>query len=222
MAPIEIHPVRLGIANAYLVRQDGTILVDTGEPGSEEAILDAAESLGIAPGDIRLILLTHGHGDHAGSACALRKMTGAKVAIHRDDAGKLRNGHQGPLRATCITGRVLGLLFNTEKKARYPPLEPDILITDTLDLRDYGIDGTVIPTPGHTPGSVSVILDNGEAIVGDLIFPSVPSEKPCMPFWADTPHEVKKSIGTIRARRLQKVYTGHGGPFTGEEIEKMR
>jgi hydroxyacylglutathione hydrolase len=220
MTKIEVHTVRLGIANAYIVRQEGTILVDTGGPGSETAILDAAKDLGIAPEDIRLILLTHGHGDHAGSALELRERTGSKVAVHRDDAEKVRHGNQGKLRAACLTGRVLGPLFGG-KKALYPPLEPDIIIGDSLDLRPFGVDGTVLPTPGHTPGSVSVFLANGEAIVGDLIFPSITSEKPCPPFWADDPDGVKRSIGIVQARRPGKVYTGHGGPFSSEAIEKI-
>ena len=222
MTAAEVHQIKLGIANAYIVRQDGVILIDTGDPGSEGAILDAAKERGIAPGDIRLILLTHGHGDHAGSASSLRAMTGAKVAIHRDDAEKLRSGNQGRLRAICLTGRILGPFFNAKKKAEYPPLEPDILITDDLDLRTYGVDGTVIPTPGHTPGSVSVLLADGEAIVGDLIFPSIPSEKPGLPFWADDRAEVHQSIRILLEQRPRKFYTGHGGPFSAEEIEKIR
>lgn len=222
MTPIEVHTVKLGIANAYIIRQEGTILVDTGYPGSEEAILDAAKGMGIVPEDIRLILLTHGHGDHAGSAQKLREMTGAKVAVHRGDAEKLRSGNQGDLRATCMTGRLMGIFFGRGKKARFPPLDPDILISDSLDLRPFGVDGTAIPTPGHTPGSVSVFLTNGDALVGDLIFPSIPSEKPGLPFWADDPDEVMRSIETVREQRPQKIYTGHGGPFSGEEIETIR
>ncbi len=220
MTDFEVHPVRLGIANAYIVRHKGAIIVDTGDPGNENAILDAAKDLGIVPEDIRLILLTHGHGDHAGSARRLREMTGAKVAVHRDDAEKLRYGNQGKLRAACLTGRVLGPFFGG-KKARYPPLDPDILIGDSFDLRPFGVDGTVIPTPGHTLGSVSVFLAGDDVIVGDLIFPSIPSEKPGLPFWADDIDAVCRSIALVRERHPRTVYTGHGGPFSGEAIEGL-
>ncbi|MBT8508260.1 hypothetical protein AZH53_07565 [Methanomicrobiaceae archaeon CYW5] len=220
MTAIEVHPVKLGIANAYIVRQEGAIIVDTGDPGNEEAILDAAKGRGIRPKDVRLILLTHGHGDHAGSARGLRERTGAPVAVHRDDAEKLRYGNQGKLRPACLTGRILGPLFGG-KKARYPPLDPEIVMGESFDLRPYGVDGTVVPTPGHTPGSVSVILAGGDVIVGDLIFSSIPAEKPCLPFWADDIGAVRESIALIRKRQPRTVYTGHGGPFPGKAIEGL-
>jgi hydroxyacylglutathione hydrolase len=218
VSAIEVYPVKMGIAYAYLVRQDGTILIDTGYPGSEEAILAAAKEQGIEPGDIRLILLTHGHGDHAGSAQRIREITGAKVAVHRDDAEKLRNGHQGLLHPTCLSGRLMRVLLGGEKKARFPPVEPDILISERFDLREFGIDGAVIPTPGHTPGSVSVRLASGDAIVGDAIFPSIPFEKPGLPFFADDINETKKSIGIILAWRPARIHTGHGGPFLPDDL----
>ena len=44
----------------------------------------------------------------------------------------------------------------------------DLVVEDELSLRDHGIPGTVLHTPGHSPGSLSVVLDTGEAFVGDL------------------------------------------------------
>lgn len=218
----EVHRIRLGITNAYLVRQEGAMLIDTGYPGSEDAILEAAEGLGIAPGEIRLILLTHGHGDHAGSAQRLRQMTGAKVAVHANDAEKLRNGHQGPLHPTCISGRLMRLLIGGEKNARFPPLEPDILIADRYDLRAFGIDGTVIPTPGHTSGSVSVRLAGGDIIVGDAVFPQIPFGEPGLPFFADALDEAKRSIGIILAGKPARIHPGHGDPFLPDDFAQYR
>ncbi len=74
----------------------------------------------------------------------------------------------------------------------YPAFEPDILIDGPLELEEYGVRGRVIPTPGHSPGCVSVLLKSGDAIAGDLIFPSIPSEKPSLTFWADDPAEAQK------------------------------
>jgi hydroxyacylglutathione hydrolase len=90
--PVQIIPVKLSMVNTYIVKQDGAILIDTGIPGSETAILDAMGKAGIAGRDLRLIIVTHGHGDHAGSAARLREVTGAKVAVHEKDAEMLRTG----------------------------------------------------------------------------------------------------------------------------------
>ena len=220
MAAPAVIQVRMGMVSSFIVRQEGAILVDTGYPGSENAILEALSKEGIAPRDIRLILLTHGHVDHAGSAAKLKEKTGARVAIHESDADKLRAGNQGRLHATGFSGLLFSLVLGVGRKPGYPPLEPDILFTDILDLKPFGIQGMVVPTPGHTPGSVSVILENGDAIVGDLIMPSLPSGRPGLPFWADDVEEVKKSIRTVLSYNPRRILPAHGSPFTGDAVRR--
>jgi len=79
-----------GGANVFLLRgEGGNVLVDAGNPGQAERILGQMARLGVAPGDVRLILITHGHVDHFGSAAALRREIGAPVAIHALDAPAL-------------------------------------------------------------------------------------------------------------------------------------
>lgn len=204
-----IIPVKIGITTAFLVRQEGVILVDTGYPGSGEAILSAMREHGIGPRDLRLILLTHGHGDHAGSAAFLARETGAPVAVHQNDAEKVRSGDQGPLHPTGLTGRILGLVV--ARKGSFPPIEPDILLGDEFQLREFGISGSVIATPGHTPGSVSVVLSSGDALCGDLIVPQIPSGRPGIPFWADDTDEVKRSIRKLLGYHPSRIYIAHGG-----------
>ena len=220
MAAIEVIQIRMGMVSSFIVRQEGVILIDTGLPGNEEVILRAMEKAGVAPDDVRLILLTHGHGDHAGSAAELRAKTGARVAIHTNDAGMIRTGNQGRLNATGLTGLVVGLMIGAGRKPGFPSLEPDILLTDLMDLKPYGIQGMVIPTPGHTPGSVSVILGNGDAIVGDLIVPTIPSGRPRLPFWADNINDAKSSVGRVLSYHPKRIFLAHGGPFEAELVKR--
>jgi len=220
MAAPGVIQVRMGMVSSFLVRQEGAILVDTGYPGSENTILDALSKEGIAPRDIRLILLTHGHGDHAGSAAKLKEMTGARVAVHENDSDKLRTGNQGSLHATCLSGILFSLVLGVGRKPAYPPLEPDIVFTDLLDLKPFGIQGMVVPTPGHTPGSVSVILENGDAIVGDLIMPAIPSGRPGLPYWAEDREEAKKSIRKVLSYQPDRIFLAHGSPFPAELVRR--
>jgi len=217
---IEVLPVNLGLVTAYIVKQDGVILVDAGYPKSEEAICAEMRRRGIEPRAIRLILLTHGHADHAGSALRLREATGAPIALHQGDRSMAMSGRQGQLIPTALTGRLLGVLVGGEKISSFPPFEPDLPITGELSLTGYGIDGTVVPTPGHTAGSVSVVLGSGDALVGDLICPAIPSGRPGLSFWADDSAAARESIRKLMERRPNRVYCGHGGPFSGDEIRK--
>ncbi len=218
-APIpEIIPVRLGITTAFIVRQNGVILVDTGFPGSGDAIIHTMQEHGIAPGDVRLIVLTHGHADHAGSAAELRARTGAKVAIHAADAEMIRGGTQGVLRPTCISGRVLGMFFSRKGRSEFPPLEPDLLLADGMSLEPYGVSGTVLTTPGHTAGSVSLVLSSGDVLAGDLIFAQIPTGKPGLPFWAEDPGVVQQSIRNLMSRHPARIFVAHRGMFPGDSI----
>jgi len=219
--PIEVIPLRLGLTSrAYLVRQHGVALVDTGIPGREGAIVARMKESGVSPDDIRLILLTHGHADHAGSARALRDLSGAPVAVHREDAHMVRSGRQGALNPIGTAGYVLGAVYGRKGSAHFPPLEPDIILGDSFSLNEYGIRGEVIHTPGHTAGSVSLLLGNGDAIVGDLVFPTIPNGRPGLPFFADDPDEVRASIGKVLAFQCGTIYPGHGGPFSAAHLRR--
>ena len=214
--------------NAFLLRgEEGSVLVDAGNPGRAGLILERLARHGVAPGDVRLILITHGHTDHFGSAAALRERTGAPVAIHALDADAVRRGIHQP-DSLHPTGRLMALLMrasallNLAVSEHAPAFEPDIVFEEEWRLDEYGVAGRVIPTPGHTRGSVSVLLDSGEAIVGDLVMGKLMGllPRPGPPIVAWDLERNWESVRQLVALSPRVVYVGHGGPF--EDLSSWR
>ena len=89
----KIH--RLGLTNvaAYLIYRPGeAILVDSGNKGSEDTILKLLRRLGLEPEMLKLLILTHVHFDHAGSAQRLKELTACKIMVHQSEEARLREG----------------------------------------------------------------------------------------------------------------------------------
>jgi hydroxyacylglutathione hydrolase len=213
--------ISLGWANAFVIRGKRPVLVDTGYIGSAPAIMDKLHENGIDPGWLSLILITHGHADHFGSAAEMKKQTGAPIAVHKLDAEALIKGQDPSLKPTGFIGRMFLPLLERRGPSKAPPVKPDVLIGEELDLKKYGVDGNVIHTPGHTPGSLSVILPNGEFIVGDLIMRGMLRFwQPNYPLFADNMSQLNKSLKLILRKKPTKIYCTHGGPFDADAVQR--
>lgn len=216
-----VIPIPLGFVNAFALSGSRTVLIDTGYVGSEKTILAKLAKNGVKPKDISLILTTHGHADHFGSAAALKELTGAPVAIHKLDAEFVRRGIDPPVHSTSGVGRLLMPLLALKGPAKAPPIEPDILIEGEMSLEKFGVDGKVVPTPGHTAGSVSVFLPGGEVIVGDLTVMGILGKKrPDYPLFADDVEKLKESLRLVLQRSPTIIFSGHGGPFDPEAVRR--
>jgi glyoxylase-like metal-dependent hydrolase (beta-lactamase superfamily II) len=88
-------------------------------------------------------------------------------------------------------------------------------------LDTYGIDGVVIPSPGHTHGSLYVQLATGECIAGDLVMGMFPAPRPRLPIFAEDMEAARKNIRIVIDARPAIVYAGHGGPFTCGQLEAL-
>ena len=90
-----------------------------------------------------------------------------------------------------------------------------------MDLSKFGVDGKVIHTPGHTPGSLSVILPGGEVIVGDTIMRGMLRWwQPHYPLFVDDMTQLNKSLQLILLRKPTKIFCGHGGPFAPRAVQR--
>jgi len=210
--------IKGSISNCYLLRGERPVLVDTGAPGDLPRILAGLKAHGVEPKDLALILLTHGHSDHAGCAAELRRRTGAQVALHTGDAPLVRAGRNGVVAVQDWLGRVLRPFVDEEFEA----FEPDLLFHEGIALEPYGLRGRVVPTPGHTAGSVSVVLANGEALIGDvlrgsLVWPNRAREH----YFCNDPELNQRSIVRLAREGLLRCHPGVFGSFPGTELGRF-
>ena len=106
---------------------------------------------------------------------------------------------------------------------RFPATNVDVVLGDgELFLGDYGIPGKIIYTPGHSMGSVSVLLETGDAFVGDLAMNAFPLRlSPGLPIFAEDVQKVKESWRRLLDEGAKTVYPAHGKPFAAEVIRRV-
>lgn len=175
---ITIPVLPFGMVNAHLLRSEaGCILIDAGIPGSDRKIGKVLARHGLTFRDIKLIVVTHAHTYHAGSAARVRDLSGAPILAHQDDADFY--SRKAPM-TYCTTGWVGSLFLRTPVPHQpYEGFVPDIMMTngDTVNLLDFGVDRIVRHTGGHTPGSIAVELSSNDMMVGDLIASGDPDRR---------------------------------------------
>jgi glyoxylase-like metal-dependent hydrolase (beta-lactamase superfamily II) len=207
--------IKGAISNSYLLLGDKPVLVDTGAPGDLPRILAALKQHRIEPRQLSLIVLTHGHSDHAGNAADLHWRSGRPVALHANDADLARSGANGVLAAQGPLGRLIRPYVDENFQA----FEPDILFREAFSLEPYGVRGKVIPTPGHTNGSVSVVLASGEAIIGDVLRGSMMwPNRARPPFFCNDVDLNARSIVRLAREGLLRCHPGQFGSFPGSEL----
>ena len=211
-----IHQVDGVNGNCFIIVRNGLTLIDTGgKPRNSAKIVKYIQDiLKRKPSEIKTIVLTHFHVDHAGNACDLKKLSGARVAIHEADADYVagRKTQPVPGGAKGMIVKVLMSLF-----FRSMPVEPDIKLCDQDTIAGL----TTIHTPGHTPGSICLFDRSSKILfVGDLMrFNGTDIEMG--PLNSDT-REVQKSINKIAAIDFDIMLSGHGIPLRPDASVKVR
>lgn len=220
---LSIHSIEMGIDTIYIVKGESVILIDGGDPHKLSVFQEGLDRASINPKDIQLIILTHGHWDHIGSTRDIKEMTGAKVLMHQKDMKFLDEAYPSQPPGFTLWGKTLSTLLKlVSPLIRIPGFDVDIIVDDQgVSLADYGIPGQVIHTPGHTGGSVSVLMDSGEIFAGDLAMNKLPMRpNPGLPVFGDDIQIVKESWRKVLAMGAKTVYPAHGEPFSTDVMHK--
>jgi hydroxyacylglutathione hydrolase len=220
---VDIFPISLGFDQSYVLRSEGVIAVDAGSAGKGERFAQALKKASINPRDVQLIVLTHGHWDHIGSAKEIKDITGGKLAMHYREASWLERSLKPLPPGITLWGKVfIGIHKLFIPLITIPADTVDVVLEDEpLSLADYGIPGKILHTPGHSPGSVSVLLDTGEAFVGDLAMNRFPLRlSPGPPILGDEPDRISASWRVLLEHGAKTVYPAHGKPFSADVIRK--
>lgn len=130
-----------GLASLLIKTPEGAILIDGGMPQAAGMLLDHMKQLGVAPGDLKLILHSHAHADHSGPLAAVKRATGARIVSNAESAVLLARGGSDDL--------------NFGDEIQFPPVAVDRLVLDGETVELGGMRLIAHFTPGHTPGSLS-------------------------------------------------------------------
>lgn len=171
----EIIRVMAGRSNVFLlIKGEQAILVDTGIRMMRTILTHRLRKL--IPNGPVLLILTHAHFDHAGNTQWIKETFHPGVLIHQSETASLETGYTKTPEGTMFFSRILVKLLSKfyHSLSGFEPCCHDLTVDDSFDLSGYGFSATILHTPGHTPGSVSIVVDDEIALVGDTmsgIFP---------------------------------------------------
>ena len=219
----EIKTISLDGTNCYLVKTDGGyILIDTNFPFQRNKFEKTLEREGCRPGNLKLIVITHGDIDHTGNGAYLREKYKARIAMHEGDTemcmndGITRDRGEMPKDFSLLL-MILWLLRGFLRFAvgqmlwrkPFDRFEPDLLLEGGQSLAEYGFDAKILYTPGHSKGSISILTASGDLICGDA--------------FNNIQGRILKSIDEggfemLKALGIKTFYPGHGKPFLMEQL----
>ena len=184
-----IKLLKYGNTNCYYVEgKNGSLLVDTDWAGTLQACYKKIKELDITK--IDYLLITHYHPDHMGIAQEIIDNMNAKLLVIDIQKDYLHCSDK---------------IFEKDKKSKFTPINTEPLIISCEESRkflsDLGIDGEIIYTPGHSDDSISLILDDGIAIVGDLYDLNSAS--------AFNDDKINNSWKSILSHNISKICYGH-------------
>lgn len=228
-----IYLARTPLVNWTLVTDDsGVLLIDAGYPGSRKEVLNSLDRLGFGPADLRGILLTHAHIDHLGTAIWFAATHGTPVYAHSDEVAHARREYLeqvSPAALMAKAWRPSWLKWSMEAVRKGALVHDGIpgtrALTDEIAATLPGRP-VALPTPGHTGGHCSFIVD-GVLIAGDALVTGHPLARECGPqllpsMFNHNDADCVRSLATIAEAGTDVLIPGHGDLWSGPIREAAR
>lgn len=220
----EIYQIRLRTNNVFLIRKDSTnILVDSGPKNTYNDLIKFINQLKDKPDKIDWLIITHAHYDHCMNAAKIKNQFGSRVICAQPESHYLQSGYRPLPKGTMwFTKFLIGFSMTApdgyiRSKFSYEPVFPDKEINGPYLIPMNGNRVELINTPGHTDGSLSVIVDDEIALVGDAAFGL--SKKSIFPPFADDSNQLKESWGVLLKTKCRVFIPAHGKPISRNRLE---
>lgn len=217
----KIYQVLSGRENAYLINSRGFwILLDTGRAHQYEKLKKRIDKLIPIEEKLNMLFLTHTHYDHCQNAYQLKTDYGCNINVSQAEKDYIKKGYTPIPKGTKLLSKVISFLGRTIEPpfAKYIPFEKDWWIDEEFMIKNDMLDFRAIKTPGHSAGSISLIIDSEIAFVGDAMFGVFKNS--IFPPFADDETEMIRSWGKLLETNCEVFLPGHGREINRTLLEK--
>ena len=218
-----VYQLSLGVVNAFLLASDdGVTVIDTGMPGHAEVILAAVREIGRHHNELRHILVTHCHEDHAGSLAELKERTGATVSMHPVDAAMVRAGKSlRPLHPApgVINGLIFGMLIRRASDSiAAAQIDREVSDGDELPLAG-GL--SAVHVPGHCAGQLAFLWPQQGGVLFAADACANAFGLSLSPGYEDL-DQGRRSLQKLAGLDFEVACFGHGRPIRTGAAERFR
>ena len=213
--------ISLGAVNAFLIDNGELTLIDSGLPESAGKIVQALESVGRRPADIRHIIVTHCHPDHAGSLAAIKRLTSAPVYMHAADAAMVRKG-EGKRPMTAAPGLLRPIMYNLFVGRSSGKIEPCAIDYEIKDGTELPIAGGLraVHAPGHCAGQLVLLWTPRRVLFVADAASNMPNFGLSLGY--ENLAEGLRSLAKIAALDFDIACFGHGSAITRHASAKFK
>lgn len=208
----KIYQLLSGRCNVYFISGNNiNIMIDTGKKHSCEKLIKTYHTFQLPSKCIDYLVLSHTHYDHCQNVNEIKEIYKCKILNSIHEANYTINGYTPLPKGTNILTKILIPIGSKigKKQFGYKPFESDLLIESDFNIHK---DIRIITTPGHSIGSISIIVDNEIALVGDTLF-SIFKNSVFPPFADDIPQLIKSWDKLIQTN-CKLFLPGHGKAIT--------